>query len=83
MKVELVGTDRYDRTIAWVSCDGKSLNENLLKAGLAWHFKKYSSDKNLAELENKAHQTKAGLWIDPTAQSPWEFRRAGKKEVGT
>ena len=83
VKVEPVGTDRYGRTISWVNCDGKSLNEALLKADLAWHYKKYSSDKKLAILENKARQTKAGLWIDPKAQPPWEFRRSGKKKIGT
>ena len=32
VKVKPVTTDRYGRTVAWVSCDGKSLNESLLKA---------------------------------------------------
>jgi len=50
VKVTPVTIDRYGRTIAWVSCDGKSLNKALLKADLAWHYKKYSSDKNLAIL---------------------------------
>lgn len=67
--------DRYGRTIAWISIEGASLNEGLLKAGLAWHYKKYSSDKNLAELEAQARSLKTGLWADPKAQSPWEFRR--------
>ena len=34
-----ITTDRYGRTIAWIYFDGACLNEELLKAGLAWHYK--------------------------------------------
>ena len=34
--VEPVERDRYGRTVAWVSVDGKSLNRELLRAGLGW-----------------------------------------------
>ena len=35
VKVKPVTTDRYGRTVAWIHCEGKSLNEAILKAGLA------------------------------------------------
>ena len=73
-----INKDRYGRTIGWVSYDGKSLNDELLKAGLAWHYKRYSKDQSLAELEDYARGKKIGLWSDPHAVPPWEFRR-GKK----
>lgn len=75
VNVKPITKDRYGRTIAWISIDGASLNEGLLEAGLAWHYKKYSSDKNLAELEAQARSSKMGLWADPKAQPPWEFRK--------
>jgi endonuclease YncB( thermonuclease family) len=37
-----ITTDRYGRTIAWIYCDGACLNEELLKVGLAWHYKWWS-----------------------------------------
>jgi endonuclease YncB( thermonuclease family) len=37
-----VTTDRYGRTIAWIYVDGECLNEELLKAGLAWLYNKAS-----------------------------------------
>jgi len=71
-----ITTDRYGRTIAWIYVDGACLNEELLKAGLAWHYKRYSSEKHLAELETQARQKKAGLWNDPYSIPPWDFRHS-------
>lgn len=73
-------TDRYGRTIAWVYVNGNCLNEELLKAGLAWHYKRYSSEKRLADLESEAKQGKVGSWSHPKPIAPWDFRR-GKKTV--
>ena len=46
----------------------------LVKAGLAWHFKRYSTDPVLAQAEIEARNAKAGLWADPQAIAPWEWR---------
>lgn len=73
------GKDRYGRIIGDVILpDGRSLNAELVRLGLAWHYKKYSSDKNLARLEREARAAGSGLWsqADPTA--PWDWRR-GKR----
>ena len=75
VEVRPVTTDRYGRTIAWIYIDGACLNEALLKAGLAWHYKRYSSDRHLADLEIVARHGKAGLWSDPYSVPPWDFRR--------
>ena len=48
--------DRYGWTIAWVYVGSKCLNKELLKAGLAWHYKRYSQDEELAALETVAKQ---------------------------
>jgi endonuclease YncB( thermonuclease family) len=57
--IESVDTDRYGRTVTWVCIDGKNLCEELVKNGLAWHYKKYSSDRELAELEIQARKGRA------------------------
>ena len=74
VEVRSVTTDRYGRTIAWVYVNGACLNEELLKAGLAWHYKRFSSERHLAKLENEARQSETGLWGDPHAIPPWDFR---------
>ena len=56
--------------------DGKNLNELLIQKGYAWHFVKYSKSKILASYEQKAKNQKLGLWQNPNAQAPWEWRKA-------
>jgi micrococcal nuclease len=74
-------TDRYGRTIAFVFVGGTDLNKELLKAGLAWHYKQYSRDPELAKLEFEARSAKRGLWGEADPVPPWEWRkrkRSGK-----
>ena len=66
--------DRYGRTVARVYVDGKDVSLELVKAGMAWHYKQYSSDPLLAQAEIEARNAKAGLWADPHAIAPWDFR---------
>jgi endonuclease YncB( thermonuclease family) len=47
----------------------------MLRAGMAWHFKKYSDDTEYAQLENQARRTKTGLWADKNPVEPWIFRK--------
>jgi len=68
--------DRNKRLIAEVILeDGNNLNKELIKNGLAWHFKKYSTDRVYAELELKARQNKIGLWSETDPIAPWEWRK--------
>ncbi|NTU68549.1 MAG: thermonuclease family protein [Chlorobiaceae bacterium] len=73
--LERFGTDRYGRTIGRVAVDGRSLNEEMLRAGLAWHYRAYSHDAHLAALEVDARRARRGLWADPAPVPPWAFRR--------
>ncbi|MDC7997033.1 thermonuclease family protein [Gilvibacter sediminis] len=75
VRVKTQGKDRYGRYIGWVYYDeGKILNEELLKNGLAWHYRKYSKDQNLQKMEDTAREQKLGLWADKTPIPPWEWR---------
>jgi endonuclease YncB( thermonuclease family) len=60
--------DRYGRRLAEVLLpDGRSLNRELIAAGLAWWFRKYSKDLRLGELERYARVAQRGLWAEPAA----------------
>jgi endonuclease YncB( thermonuclease family) len=80
VEIEPVDTDVHGRTVAWVYVDGKSLNEALVKAGLAWHYKRHSSHAWLAKLERQARNKKQGLWSDPHAMAPWDYRRLKRND---
>jgi micrococcal nuclease len=73
--------DRYGRTVAdVVLADGRSLNHELVRAGYAWWFRRYSSDATLATLESEARAARRGLWADPHPVAPWEWRQ-GQREL--
>ena len=77
--VESKTKDRYGRIIGEIFLpNGDSLNQMLLRKGYAWHYKKYSKDKSLAELETQAHRKKIGLWQDNNPIPPWNWRRGNK-----
>ena len=67
----------YGRTVADVILpDGSNLNHELVKAGYAWRFRKYApDDRELERLEKEAREAKRGLWSDPQAIRPWEYRK--------
>lgn len=68
--------DRYGRTIAIVLLpDQMSLNELLLKNGLAWHYLEYDKNPEWDILEKEARKGKVGLWKIPNPVPPWDFRR--------
>ncbi len=83
VEVRPVDRDRYGRLIAWVYVGPRCLNEELLRAGYAWHFRRYSRDRHLADIEMQARTARIGLWHDPLPVPPGEFRKArnGKRPV--
>lgn len=53
--------DRYGRYIAEIILkDGRSLNEELVRVGLAWHYKQFNDEQRYADLENKAREKRIG-----------------------
>ena len=69
--------DRYKRTVAEIILpDGRNLNRELVRAGLAWWYQRYARHEPvLAELEVEARAAQRGLWADRNPIPPWEFRK--------
>ena len=69
--------DRYGRTIAMIyyGIDNKYLSAELVRFGMAWHYKRYSKSRELAELEIKARGEGIGLWSDPNPIPPSVWRK--------
>ena len=79
-EVQPLGKDKYGRTIAIVHVNGKSLNKELVRLGMAWWYEYFAKDdKELQRLEQDARKAKAGLWSDPYPTPPWEWQRMRKK----
>ena len=81
VKVQQMDTDRYGRIVGIVLInDTINLNEQLLEAGLAWHYKSYDSNPAWAELQANASAATRGLWAESGAIAPWEWRKRKRAE---
>lgn len=73
--------DRYGRIIAKLLVDGADVNLAMIKGCMAWHYKEYASEQSPADratsaaAEVAARNAKCGLWQDPNAIKPSDFRR--------
>lgn len=82
VRIDVLKKDRYKRSIANVYYnDSLNLGTQLVKNGLAWHYIKYSKDLELQKMEVKARKNKIGLWQDPKAIPPWEWRNIKKNKT--
>lgn len=76
--VTIQNENKYDRNKRLIGVvineEGENVNKELLKAGLAWHYKKYSTDNSYSELEVIARESKVGLWVDNNVIPPWDWR---------
>ncbi len=67
--------DRNRRVIARVVCDGTDANAEQVRAGLAWVFDRYVTDRALYAVQDDARGARRGLWSDPDPMPPWDWRR--------
>jgi micrococcal nuclease len=84
--LKVTGTDRYDRTLGVIHVGGVNANVELVRHGLAWHYKKYSDDRELARAEIDARAARTGLWSGFNPMPPWEYRalkRGPQGAIGT
>jgi endonuclease YncB( thermonuclease family) len=70
--------DHYDRHICDIPVNGTTANRLQVEQGYAWANQqakgKFLRDKSLVDLEKTARQKKLGLWAEPGAVAPWEWR---------
>lgn len=79
VSIEVIGRDRYRRSVALVRLsDGRFLNEELLKSGLAWVYTRYCKKAfcdRWKAIETQAKTEKRGLFRNENALEPWKARR--------
>lgn len=79
--VEFNKRDKYQRIVGKVMLNGKDVNLNQIKRGLAWHYKKYENEQDVddrsiyANAEYLAQRDKVGLWFDANPIPPWDYRK--------
>lgn len=84
--VLLTGDVTYGRVVGEVFFEGRSINRELVREGLAHWNKKYAKyDYDLRELQKEAKQDEKGLWQENSPQydddnplvPPWTWRHDG------
>ena len=70
--------DNFERLLAQVYDGEKHINMEMIKSGMAWHFKRYNKDESLAKAETEAKESKKGLWALESPVAPWDYRKENK-----
>ena len=70
--------DNFERLLAQVYDGEKHINIEMIKSGMAWHFKRYNKDEKLAKAESEAKEAKKGLWAMESPVAPWDYRKENK-----
>lgn len=85
--VEALKIDRYGRTIGKVWIGQLDVGLEMLKVGLAWHYKAYEREQSqrdrqeYGDAQSSAKVRSLGLWQDSSPVPPWDFRRATNGNV--
>jgi endonuclease YncB( thermonuclease family) len=73
--------DKYRRTVGTIMLDGRDINIEQVKAGVAWHYKKYEDEQSPADrrtyaaAEQLAREAKLGLWSGAKPLAPGDYRQ--------
>lgn len=78
-------SDRYQRVLGKILLANQDVNLEMLKSGMAWHYKKYQKEQPFEDrisyhnAETAARNQKRGLWVETNPIAPWDFRKAKRE----
>jgi len=78
VRVDWKQRDRYGRIVGRVYLGDRDISLEMVRDGMAWHFKRYSKEAALGEAEREARADRRGLWADQKPIPPWEWRKQAK-----
>lgn len=79
--------DQYGREVCTVWIDGRDVSLSQIRAGLAWHYKRFANEQPAHEreaysiAEDRARMAGLGLWQDQNPTPPWEWRQQRRGAV--
>ncbi len=85
VQVMTKGRDRYGRTLGKVLLDGRDINMEMVRHGLAWFYKHYAETQfrgdaaRYADAETAARKERDGLWAYPDPVEPWVWRKSRQR----
>ncbi len=84
LKVLGKNKDRYHRLLGKLILNGNDINLDLVKNGMAWHYKLYKKSQEkkdqllYSNAEIYAKVNKLGLWAKKMPVPPWQWRKKNK-----
>ena len=81
VEVEWTKKDKYGRILGtvWAMIPMRTdINLQMVKDGLAWHYKHFDNTQSYSAAETAARVAGRGLWQDTAPIPPWTFRTAKK-----
>jgi len=75
VSVNVHAVDNYGRLVAHLEVNGKSVNEEQVRRGMAWEYSNYHSNKTYIALQDEAQQAQRGLWKQDSPMPPWQWRK--------
>jgi len=75
VRVDLVAADRYRREVGRVFLGDRFINLEMVQDGFAWRYVVDDKAGEFTAAQRDAREHRRGLWINPSPESPWEFRR--------
>ena len=79
VSVEWKKRDQYGRILGEVFVGETNVNLQMVKDGLAWHYKHFDNTPEYAQAELDAREKRLGLWSDANPVEPHQFRKARKQ----
>ena len=76
-----LATDRYGRSVAQIKVNGLSVNEEMVRRGMAWEYSNYHSDRRYIALQQQARRARLGLWSESNPTPPWVWRKQHTAET--
>ncbi len=73
--IETQAVDQYGRIVGLIGVDGRSVNQEQVRRGMAWENSHYHADKTYVSLQSDARQARRGLWAQASPQPPWKWRK--------
>lgn len=67
--------NNYGRSLCQIEVEGKDVSTEMIRAGAAWLYRRYSNDPELSKLEREAKVDKRGLWNALNPEYPENFKR--------
>ncbi len=72
--LNITDTDRYGRSVADIQLGSLNVNQQMVKDGYAWAYRRYGGTRYAPE-EKAARKAKLGLWRDANPIEPSQWRR--------